>query len=397
MVPRIKNLVEKLAARVDAATKSCNELTEPMLWNTHGTVVWKANSFSGSPVFYPVYKHGDFYSYSTLALILKKRYLRLNQRVAIAAELPDHLRQIGIKTIDQDITRIGSAHKSDFKIQDIDMYAWRITKALQHDIAAIEEKHPDYTNIVLCGGKDSLNLLLLPWKNPTVAVSAAPNFDLAREFVRVNSLDCEVTLLQDLYEKEVLEHEVLEACCFADLTEWKWGVHLRDLARKYDGKAIFWKGQVAGVYTTNVWKTFMHPRRRLKQLPRIIYKRLEKPLPFSVNRAIGRLLQPRVIQATWSRSARMQGCHMAFIREIADCLALSGYHGPEMIKVWEEVDLGSVAQYDMRNLVGRNLHGKDVIYPNRNPAPPPSKIRIGMSSPVKFIDLLEAGGIRVER
>ena len=88
---------------------------------------------------------------------------------------------------------------------------------------------------------------------------------------------------------------------------------------------------------------------------------------------------------------------MAFIREITDCLALSAYHGPEMIKVWEEVDLGSVAQRDMRNLVGRHLHGKDVIYPMINPAPPPSKIRIGMSSPSKLIELLESGGIRIER
>ena len=397
MVPHIIKLVEKLTARVEAATESCDELTEQMVWNIHGTVVWKAKSFSGSPVFYPVYKYGEFYSYSMLALILKKGFLRLNQRAVKAAERPDFLCQTGLETIDRDIVRIGHVHRCEFKIQDADMYAWRIATALKHDIATIEEKHSVFKNIVLCGGKDSLNLLLLPWENPTVAVSAAPNFELVKAFVRKNQLDYEVIRLRDPYDKEFLEHEVLEACCRADLTNWRWGVSLRDLALKYDRKIIFWKGQVADLYTTDKWKTFMHPRRRFEEFVRRVYKHLEKPLPFTINRAIGRFLQPSVIQATWSRCSVLQGCHMAFIREITDCLTLSGYHGNEMIKVWEEVDLGFAAQRDMRNLVGRHLHGKDVIYPMINPAPPPSKIRIGMSSPSKFIELLEAGGIRIER
>lgn len=397
MASRIKKLVENLTTRVDAATENCNDLTESIVWSKHETVVWKAKNFSGSPTFYPVYNYGDLYSYSALALILKKGYLTLNQSVAATSEQPDFLRQIGNETIDRDIVRIGHAHKSEFKIQDVNIYALRIATAMQDDITPIEEKHTGYTNIVLCGGKDSLNLLLLPWKNSTIAASAPPNFELVKEFVRTNELDYEVICLQDLYDKAVLEQEVLEACCFADLTQWKWGVHLRDIALKYDNKIIFWKGQVAGTYTTNRWKTYMHPRRKPELIPRIIFKRLEKLLPFTINRSIGRLLQPRVIQATWNRGARMQGCHMAFIREITDCLALSGYHGPEMIKVWEEVDLGSVAQQDMRHLVGRHLHGKDVIYPGINPAPPPSMIRIGMSSHKKFLELLEAGGIRIER
>lgn len=397
MVSRIKKLVEKLTARVDAATESTNELTESMVWNTHGTVVWKAKSFSGLPVFYPVFKHGDLYSYSTLALILKKGFLRLNQSAVKAAERPDFRCQTGLETIDRDIVRIGNAHRCVFKIQDADMYAWRIATALQHDIASIEEKHSDLKNIVLCGGKDSLNLLLLPWKNPTVAASAPPNFELVKAFIRKNQLDYELICLQDTYDKEVSEHEVLEACCYVDLAEWKWGVHLRDLAFKYDNKIIFWEGLVAGMYTTNSWKIYMHPLRKFELLPRIIYKRLEKPLPFTINRAIGRLLQPRVIQATWDKAAKLGGSHLAFYREITDCHALSAYHGPEMIKVWEEVDLGSAAQRDMRYLIGRYLHGKDVIYPMINPAPPPSKFRIGMSIPSKFIELLEAGGIRIER
>ena len=56
-----------------------------------------------------------------------------------------------------------------------------------------------------------MNLLLLPWKNPTVVASAPPNFEFVKEFVRENQLDYEVICLQDLYDKEVLEHEVLEA------------------------------------------------------------------------------------------------------------------------------------------------------------------------------------------
>ena len=68
----------------------------------------------------------------------------------------------------------------------------RITAALIHDTRKVESELPGHTNFVLCGGRDSLNLLLLPWTNHTVALSAPPNYELVRRFVRENGLDVEV-------------------------------------------------------------------------------------------------------------------------------------------------------------------------------------------------------------
>jgi len=89
----------------------------------------------------------------------------------------------------------------------------------------------------------------------------------------------------------------------------------------------------------------------------------------------------------------MQGGHMAFIREIADCLVLSAYHGTEVMKIWQNVDLGSVANKDMRDLVGEILHKGPVIYPSANPAPGPSVIRKGLGSPDNFISMLIEAGV----
>lgn len=50
-----------------ADIKCVDELTEAQMWNKHGTVIWQAKKFVGNPSFYPVYKWGDYYSYSVLA------------------------------------------------------------------------------------------------------------------------------------------------------------------------------------------------------------------------------------------------------------------------------------------------------------------------------------------
>lgn len=390
------DIIDKLRERISNNTVECESLRESDIWCRHGTFVWKTARFVGQPNFYPVYRDGNYYSYSLLLLIIRKGYVNLNQRVVETAGRKNFMYLAGEETIDSDIVRLGCAHGSGSHIRDVNEYASRIADALRQDIAAQEKRNPGYTNLVLCGGKDSLNLLLLPWKETTIAVSAEPNYDLVRQFVKENNLDCEVVRLEDSQDQNELNHEILECCCRADLQHWRWGAHLRTIAREHNYKAVFWKGQVGDLYMSNKWKTFMHPVRQPEEFARKVFKRLERPLPFQVNRAIGRLLQPRVIEATWDRCSALQGCHMGFIREITDNLVLSAYHGPKMIKVWSEADLGSVAQQDMRHLVGRILLGKDVIYPKTNPAPENSPFREGLASPDKFLRALSEGGIRVD-
>ena len=93
----------------------------------------------------------------------------------------------------------------------------------------------------------------------------------------------------------------------------------------------------------------------------------------------------------------MQGAHVAYIREVADCLTLSAYHGPQMSQILASADLSEVAQEDMRDKIGKLLLGRDVQYPTSNPTPPPSMFRNNKNMVDEFIQALEAGGIRVDR
>lgn len=361
------------------------------MWDCHdGTLVWRARRFSGEPHFYPVYRLGDHYAFSLLALIVWKVLqggrLELNPEALATARRRGFILFEGERALDRQIVRCGARHDCGYAIRTVDDYAERIATALREDTAALEARNPGKTNLILCGGKDSLNLLLLPWKQPTKAASAEPNYPFVVEFVRRNHLAIEVIRLEDLHDAEHLRREALEACMRVDMRYWRWGAHLVRLAAEHGGQLVFWKGQLCDVYTTDKWKTYHHPPRKIEEQARKVYKHL--PLPFAVRREVGRRLQPRVIQATWDRGGLLQGCHMGFIRALTGALALSAYHGPRMIEVWSQADLGSVAQKDMRNRVGRLLAGREVVYPPENPAPGPSVFRTGLSSPNHFLALL---------
>jgi hypothetical protein len=376
-------------ARASAPPVECDILTEPTLWSQHGPAIWKPKRVDLEPSFYPAYRWGDLYSYSLIALLLRKGHLDVNPEPIQAARSADFQYWSGNQTLDRDIVRIGGPDQSTLLIKSPEELATRLAQALRDDAAATERLHPAHTNIVLCGGKDSLNLLLIPWRNPTLAFSAAPNFPLVQEFVARNNLPIEVQRLEDPEDPAVQEEEALLGLCRMDLRHWRWGTHLQQLARSRGPNVIFWKGQVADLYTAPKWKVYMAPPSKLAMFPRKVYKRLGKYLPTALNVGLGRRLQPGVVRAAWLRSAALQGQHMEFLRELTGCLFLSAYHGPSVRQVWRDVDLASAVQADMRHLVGQNLAGRPVVYPSANPAPPPSPFRAGLGSPKRFFDLLD--------
>lgn len=392
----MSDIIKNIEERIKNRTKVCKTISEEDIWTTHGTLVWEAEEFLGTPHFYPVYKWENYYSYSLLALIIKKGNLNLDQDAIDYIYQPDFLCLSVSLNIDKDIERIGAPHKSGSSIQDVNEYARKLANALIIDTQKIEKKNTGYKNYILCGGKDSLNLLLLPWKEEVIALSAEPNYGYVKKFVEENQLNVEVCLLEDKYDSLELNYEELECCCRVDMTNWRWGAHLKEISQENDGKIIFWKGQMADLYTTNLWKVYMHPVQPVQMFAQKVFKRLEPIIPFYLNRAIGRKIQSIAIQAAWERGSVMQGGHMAFIREIADCLVLSAYHGSEVMKIWQNVDLGSVAQRDMRDLVGEVLHNGPVIYPSANPAPGPSLIRKGLGCPDNFISMLKESGIMIK-
>jgi hypothetical protein len=380
-------------------------LTEQDIWTKHtpGTHVWRARSFQGHPHFYPVYNWSDFYSYSPLALILLKGRFILNPSIAREAAKTSflHHHAHANETIDAEVVRIGGPlplyPKSERTIRTEEEYAEQIASALRSDIAIVENANPGAQNIVFCGGRDSLTLLLLPWRNPLMAISADPNYELVCRFVDGNRLGIDVRRLEDLYDPEELEFEVLENCCRGNLQHYRWGAHLREIAASFLRPVIFWKGQVAGALTTPHWKKHTYYLGNKRGYIDKAYSRIDRFLPHTLQDRIAEtILLPRLAKMLWIKSAMFQGCHMPLIRVLTDSLVLSGYHGPAMRELFRRVDYVSAAQSDIRARYGDVIFGKPVIFPDINPAPSPSPLRVGLSHPKRFIDQLGRIGIPIE-
>lgn len=384
-------MLDALRERVTAATEVCDELTEERVWEAHGPLVWQARRFVGAPSFYPIYRWRDRYSYSPLALLVAKGTLHWNPAVAGCAARPDFMYYSGNETIDREIERIGgpALRASGPGVTRADDYAERVAAALRADLSAGQERHPDKRHVVLCGGKDSLNLLLGPWKRPVLALSAPPNFEHVRDFVRANDLPHEVRRLDDPRDELVLEREILETCCRASLEHYRWGAHLQQIAREFGGELVFWKGQVGDALTTPYWKTLCHPPSGLRRKLQRAYVFAEGLAPAGLRRRIERdVLEPYFRRTLWIRCAMFQGSHMSVIRAVSDCLVLSGYHGREMTRLVREVDFFDAVPEDIRPRIGKLLLGREVRYPSENPSPPPSQLRVGLSHPDRFLALL---------
>jgi hypothetical protein len=368
------------------------------MWSRQGPIVWRTERFEGSPSFYPVYRHEDLYSYSPLALILAKGRLDLDTGFAARADGRDFLYASGSTSIDRGIERLGGAVVGTGQLRDADSYASAMTAAMIADTKAIEDLHPGGTNILLCGGRDSMNMVMLPWKNRTIVVSAPPNHTLVEEFVRGNDLDREVVRLDDPRDPDVLEDEILHNACRLNLEHARWGAHLRQLGQEHGPDTVFWKGQLLDLYASNKWIAVSHPPTGPHVFLKKVYKRTGHLLPAGLQRRVAdQWLEPDFRRTLWLRGAAWQRAHVSLVRAITDRLVLSCYHGPRMTGVFRDVDLLLAATRDMRPEVGRRLLGREVFYPEANPSPPPSTFRRGLCRSSGFLQRLEDGGVAITR
>ena len=370
-------------------------LTENMVWETHDTMIWKADCFDGLPFFYNVYNYDDYYSYSLLALILHKGRMVVNQQAVDNTQADEFANHKGNYTIDHEINKIGAPHDCSYEIKNPVEYCKLVADAMIKDIGLIEAKNPGKTNIVMCGGRDSMNLLLLPWKNPVIALSAEPNYHWVCDFVKRNKLNIPVRKLSDTYDEAVLKDEVIEACCRANLVHWRWGVDLRQIANEYDHDGIIWKGQLGDVYLNENWKDFLTPYIEPQRTVRRTYKKFSKFVPHFIHRFIGHRFQEKVVNVIWEVCSGLQGGHMCFLRSLTDMLVVSGYHGPNMSALMRKVDFGEVCQTDLRPAIGKIITGDEVYYPKENPWPKPSSFREGLHHPDHFLNALKSVGVDV--
>ena len=374
-----------------------NVLNEDMMWQQHGPLVWQANDFDGIPSFYNIYKYENYYSYSVLALVLLKKNLKVSSKAVDAIDGDDFVHHFNNETIDLEIFKINALHDYNYSITDVDEYCRKIASALIEDMKIIEEKNKNYTNIIMCGGKDSMNLLLLPWKNPVVAISADPNYEFVCEFVRNNDLDIAVRKLEDTFNENSLDTEILESFCRANLTHWRWGVDLQNIVSEYSNKSIIWKGQMGDLYLTDSWKHYITPYVEPIRTIRRIYKKFSYLLPYWIHRRVGHKFQPVVLKRIWGICNNLQGAHMSFLRALTDSLVLSAYHGKNVRSVIAKADFGAVLQKDVRPKIGEILLGREVIYPKENPSPKISSFREGLHKSKRLIKLLQNTNIEIIR
>jgi hypothetical protein len=348
------------------------------------------------PVFYPVYRWRDYYSHSLFELIKVKGKLNLNQACAAMVERNDFLFQPLGCLIDVEIEQVlGSFQRCTPTIRHADDYVAAIANALVNDCAGVEAEHDRFTNVILCGGRDSLNALLLPWHNNTIAVSGQPNYPLVREFCRVNRLDIDVLELAD--DVELYDREVAFNACRMDLRHNRWVHDLVSLSERFNKNVIFWLGQHGDVFQTGKWRSYG------QQFGDTVWTRFARhyfhwnaPFRHKVRMASYQVSgdERLFFDVLMSRGAMWQGVHTGLLREITDALVLSLYHGPRMVDVLSRTSLKECVACDLRPLVGEAIFGKKVFYPNSNPSPPPKAVCIDNLS--AFIRQLGDAGIAVQ-
>lgn len=380
------------------APQAAETLDCAAFWLHHDAGVVAAPRHSGAPIFYPVYRMDGLYSFSMFRLLRERGHVTVNPALAARLAEPDPGVVTPEMTIDAGIARLGGPPALSRRQGDPAAFAAALARAMQADAAAAEAANPGTANLVLCGGRDSLNLLLLDWQNPVVALSAAPNLALVREFVARNDLDIRVEELRDIEDPGLAAREIAEACCQVDLTNWKWTAHLRRIAADHDRRAVFWKGQFADAFLTDYWRSYTGRRSRAWQFAKKGYRKAARAVPGALQPLLApadALMLRDFRDAIWRRGAVLQGAHMGFLRSITDCLVLSAYHGPETAGVWLSADLPRVARGDLRPAIGRCLAGREVWYPGTNPSPPASTFRRGWRDLDRFREAMAEFGIEV--
>ena len=365
------------------------------IWTRHAGPIWEAGDVGEIDSFYPVYRWGDFFSYAVLPLLAKKGRIDLNEAFFAGGFDGPGSRAGTRHTIDREIERLGGPPLLTRGIRRRDEAVARIAAAMQADIADGVDANPGCTHFVLCGGKDSLNILLADWRVPVVALSAAPNTPLVAEFIARNGLDIPLRELEDPRPAS-LDREIAENACQNDLEHWKWTEHLRRIAEENGHAAVFWKGQAADLFLTDYWKGFTNRRSRAYRLSRKLYKRASRLAPGLVDPVALPHVLGDMRRAIWDRVAIGQGAHLGFLRSICDCLFLSAYHGPRTAAVLYDLDFPSVTRRDLRPEVGAALLGREVWYPASNPAPPVSTFRKGLRDRAHTLAALDAMGIATD-
>lgn len=369
------------------------------LWLKHDASVFFSDAAPKiESAFYPLYRYENYYSFSLYRLARLMGEVELDPSFcrAISSGFNDVCRPSPVAI--QGIERLtGTVHFSGQE-RNKTRFLERLAAAMQNDAHQVEAANPGKTNIILCGGKDSLNLLLLKWSNPVVVYSAEPNFDLVRQFSDENGLGIDVRRLEDTEDPALKQREIAEAAGQVHHGSWKWAAALRDIAGSFNQDAVFWKGQLGDIYLAPNWRFYSASRNTYYKKFRSAYRMGCQKLP-SCAPIADALFARHAIRSTAhgvvARGAVLQGSHMGFLRSICDSLFVSAYHGANVTRVLRSMHLPSLSNHDLRPDLGRLLLGREVKYPGANPGPSRTAFREDWRSIPNLVEAFQYHGIRV--
>lgn len=340
------------------------------IWTTENNLIWQAKEHYNASPFYPVYQYKDYYSISPLPLIFLKKEFNQDQTFWKTHNKKKSYYK-GLNTVDKDIKRVNGSFSSALDKISLQNLIESVSNAMINDASRIESLYPDHENLVFCGGKDSLNILLLPWKKPIIVASAPPNFILVKEFIEKNNINVKEVIELKNEESIHSKIEILSNACLNDLSHCRWINDFISIAQKYP-KCIFWKGQLGDTFLTNKRNGY-----RAKKTP--IANFFKSPTT-KYNDFIASL---------WWRGAMWQGAHIGQLRLATNKLVLSIYHGEDMTYLLKNKDFSCVDK-DIRDLIGNYIFKKKVIYPTENPGPPKLRGRSDISTPSHFKKVLSS-------
>ena len=149
--------------------------------------IFHSRSVNVNNYLYPIYfyKKDDIFISSTSVFELikyKKSYYRNFYFTT------NHFYRPSYSTIDQKIMRFRSKTISSYQLKDEDQIANIGANLMQDYVTEIENLFPEYSHLLLMGGKDSQNILLCKRNKKWIVLSGEPNTVNSLNFIKYNKI-----------------------------------------------------------------------------------------------------------------------------------------------------------------------------------------------------------------
>jgi len=265
------------------------------------------------------------------------------------------------ETIDKRIKKLKSFEKvtltdtqilfnPDFTINNEELIINRSAYYIKKFINDIERIFPDYSHIVLTGGKDSQIINLVPKLNSKnwYIFSAQPNYPLVKRWVGKNGINVNRIFTHDGRNEESSEDFKKKVICgdlYADPRQIKWMPTIKKITGEFNDKCIFWGGTMSS------------------------------PAHFYTGKHRGCIEKDKTtfFNNHFEKTASWLGNYHQVFKNFTRSPYLSPYHSPEIwSELYQHFDPAVITKNaDLRMKIGDRLFEKPVWWLSENPGPKP--------------------------